>query len=75
MMNRVGCCRLSDVSTSNAVAIFRVIMYLGFRMLYIERAGGGAWDVKDQIGGTEERAAMQPVTNTWLRKRGDEKCF
>jgi hypothetical protein len=46
-----------------------------FRKHYIEQVVGGEWDVKGLIGGTEERAAIHSVTSTWLRKRGDEKCF
>lgn len=31
--------------------------------------------MKGVIGGTEERAAIQLVANTWFRKRNDEKFF
>jgi hypothetical protein len=36
---------------------------------------GSECDVKDLVGGAEERAAIQSVTSTWLRKRGDKKVF
>jgi hypothetical protein len=42
---------------------------------YIEQAVGGEWDVTNLIGRVEERAAIQLVMSTWLRKRGDEKFF
>jgi hypothetical protein len=42
----------------------------GFRKPYTEQTVGSEWDVKDHIGGTEEWAM-----STWIRKRGNEKCF
>jgi hypothetical protein len=40
----------------------------GFRKPYIDQAVGGVWGVKDVIGRTEERAAIQSVASTWLKK-------
>jgi hypothetical protein len=36
---------------------------------------GGEWDVIKQIGEVEERAAIQSVLRTWLRKGGDIKVL
>jgi hypothetical protein len=35
---------------------------------YIGQRVGGEWDMTHLIGGTVERAAIQLVTSTWLRK-------
>jgi hypothetical protein len=41
----------------------------------MEQGAGGKWDVMTFIGGKEQRAVVQLVTGTWLRKIGDEKAF
>jgi hypothetical protein len=50
-------------------------VYRGLREPYVDKVVGGVWDLKSVIGGTEERAAVQSVESTWLRKSGGMKVF
>jgi hypothetical protein len=42
---------------------------------HIGQEVGGEWDAKNLIGGAEERAAIQLVISSWLRRRGAENIL
>jgi hypothetical protein len=50
-------------------------MCIGWAFLESFLSADGDWDVMNMTGAAEERAAIQLVMSTWLRKTGDKKNF
>jgi hypothetical protein len=67
--------RIINVSTSTAIAIFRVNMVGRFCKPHTGQAVGGELGLMVLIGGAEERSAIHSQMSTWLRRKVMKNFF